>query len=69
MRPSLVTCQIELDYTVYQGKDGVVFADADILSRMDFRSVLPDDDTACFDGLPAIYLHAEPLALAVPAVT
>ena len=68
MRPSLVTCHVEFHDSVNQGKEGVVFADANILPRMNLCTVLSYDDASGLDGLSAVYLDAEPLALRVPAV-
>ena len=49
----------ELDRTVNQRKQGMVFAHADVFARMDGRAALTHDDAASVDSLSTVNFHAQ----------
>lgn len=59
---------VEHDAAVDEGEDGVVTADADAGTGVEFRAALADEDVAGDDGLAAEFLHAEALAARVASV-
>ena len=59
---------LELDNAVLESEERIVSADADIVTGMDLRSALTDNDAAREHCLPVLTLDAEALCLTVTAV-
>ena len=59
---------VEIDVSFYQRKNGVVFAQSNVLSGMPLGSSLADDDVACDDSLATEFLYAKSLAAGIAAV-
>ena len=59
---------LERDAAVHQGKQGVVAAAADILTRMDMGAALADQDIAGEYELAVAALYAETCRLGIAAV-
>jgi hypothetical protein len=59
----------KLDEAVHGGKDGVILAQAHVVTRLDFGASLTDDDSARSHCLAAIPFHSQTLAGAIPTVT
>lgn len=49
----------EFDRTVYQSKQGVVFAHADVFAGMDSGAALTHDDAASVNGLSTVNFYAQ----------
>src|SRR5687768_7098962 len=59
---------LELDLAVFESKEGVVAADADVEAGHELGSALTDDDCAGGDGLAAVGLYTAVLRIAVASV-
>jgi len=59
----LVAAIPELHRSADLGEERIVFADADIDSRLDRCSTLPNDDRAAGHNLAAKGLHTQPLGI------
>jgi hypothetical protein len=59
----------EFDHAVYQGKKGVVFAHADVLSGADFAAALADQNATCAYDFSGVFFDAQTLAMRIAAVT
>ena len=57
-----------LDNAVFEGEEGIVAADADIVAGVDLRPALAHKDAAREHGLTVLTLDAEALRVAVAAV-
>lgn len=53
----------EGNLAIHLGKQGVILADANILTWMHLRTALANDDAASRNDLVAKYLHAQSLGL------
>lgn len=51
--------QVEKYATIDLGEEGVILAAADVVTRVETRATLPDDDVACGDDLSAIAFHTK----------
>ena len=59
----------KLDDSVDFGEQRVIFADADVQAGFELRSTLPDKNGSTGHDLAAKTLHAEPLRVAIAAVS
>jgi len=59
---------IEANVAVDQRENGVIAAEANVLTRQKFRAALANNDVASHDQLAAESFYTEPLANAVAAV-
>lgn len=59
---------LELHNSVFEGKQGVVAADSDVVTGMDFRSALAHDDAPRKYVLTVLTLYAEALCVTVSTV-
>src|SRR6185436_3316632 len=64
-----VALVFEIHNTGDLGEQRVVFADADIQTRLELRASLPDKNRAAADELAAEALHAQSLRIAVASVS
>ena len=62
--PSAIEANIAID----QRENGVIAAEANVLTRQKFRAALANNDVASHDQLAAESFYTEPLANAVAAV-
>src|ERR1700722_13199807 len=58
----------EFNLAVFQGKQGVVRADSDVKTRLEFCSALAEDNGTGRDDLPTVGFNAEILGIAVAPV-
>ena len=59
---------LELDHAVDQGEQRIIFADADVVARMEFCAALAHQNVSREHFLPVGTLYAEALCLAVAPV-
>src|SRR5205807_6752733 len=59
---------VERDHAIGESKQRVVLAAADVKTRVVLGAALADDDAAGADGLAAVDLHAQPLAVRLAAI-
>jgi hypothetical protein len=65
---SAIAISFELAYAVNQSKQRIIFAQADVVARMQFRSALAHQDVPGADRFAAILLDATSLRITVPSV-
>jgi hypothetical protein len=65
---AILTHALELDLTVDQSKQGVIAADTNIVTGMNVRASLANQDVASQNELTVSALHAQTLGLGVTAV-
>lgn len=59
----------EADHAVFEGKEGVVGSNANVLAWVDFGATLTNDDLTGGDGLTISTLDAEAFGLRIAAVS
>lgn len=59
----------ELHDTVCQSKQGVVFANANVLARADFGAALANEDVTRDRDFAGVFLYAKTLTMRIAAIT
>ncbi|SBT09752.1 hypothetical protein PROAA_3410002 [Candidatus Propionivibrio aalborgensis] len=59
----------ELNVTLNESEQGVILAEADVFTWMEFGAALANDDVSGEDHLPAIAFYAQTFRLRVTSVT
>src|SRR5688572_18745685 len=66
---AVLTVVFEADFAVHLGEQRVVLPEAHVQSRLEATSLLTDQDRSAGDEIAVVTFHAEPLRVAVAAVT
>ena len=59
---------LEFNHAVFESEERIVSADADVVTGMDLRASLADENASRKNGLPVLTLYAEAFRIAVSSV-